>query len=155
MAGECQCGNVRYEVLKPFRFVAACHCLDCQKLSTGAFSLTMIVDADAFRIVRGTVKKWQRTAASGGTKECFFCPDCGNRIYHANPKMPQFVRLKPGSLDDTSILQPDYHAWVKRKQPWVHIPEGVSRFDTEPQSPQEAIAAVTATRTRRAQMKSP
>ena len=152
IAGECQCGSVRYEVLKPYRFIAVCHCLDCQKLSAGAFSISMIVDSDAFKMVRGTLKKWERATASGGTTECFFCPECSNRIYHANPKLPQAVRLKPGTLEDTSILQPDYHAWVKRKQPWVLIPEGVTQFETEPQSLQEVIAAVTATRTKRAQM---
>lgn len=150
IAGECQCGGVRYEVLKPYRFVAVCHCLDCQKLSAGAFSMSMIVDADAFKMARGTPKKWERATASGGTTACYFCPECSNRIYHANPKMPQFIRLKPGSLEDTSILQPDYHAWVKRKQAWLEIPEGVSQFETEPQSLQEVIAAVTATRTKRA-----
>jgi hypothetical protein len=149
--GECQCGNVRYQVSKPYRFVAVCHCLDCQKLSAGAFSLSMILDADAFQISRGTLKTWERPAASGGTTQCHFCPECSNRIYHTNPKMPQIVRLKPGTLDDTSILQPDYHTWVKRKQPWVLIPESVSQFETEPHSLQEVIAAVTATRTKRAQ----
>jgi hypothetical protein len=112
----------------------------------------MMVDSDGFRIVRGALKRWECAAASGATKECFFCAECGNRIYHSNSKMPQVVRLKPGSLDDTSILQPDYHTWVKRKQPWVLIPEGVSQFETEPQSLQEAIAAITATRTKRAQL---
>ena len=148
IAGECQCGGARYEVLKPFRFVAVCHCLDCQKLSASAFSISMIVDADAFRLVRGPLRKWERATASGGTTECYFCPECGNRIYHANPRMPQFVRLKPGSLEDTSVLRPDYHTWVKRKLSWVQIPEDVSQFETEPRSAQEAIAAVTATRTR-------
>jgi len=114
--------------------------------------MSMVVDSDAFRIVRGKPKKWERVAASGGAKECYFCPECGNRIYHANPKMPQFIRLKPGTLADTSVLQPDYHTWVKRKHAWLQIPDGVSQFETEPQSMQEVIAAVTATRIKRAQL---
>jgi hypothetical protein len=136
-------------VLKPFRLVAACHCLDCQKLSASAFSLTMLVDADAFQ-VQGTLSKFERKGASGATVECHFCPACGNRIHHLNRRMPQFVRLKPGTLEDTSILEPDYHTWVKRKLPWVQIPEGVSKFDTEPGSVEEVMAAVRATRSRRA-----
>lgn len=149
LAGSCQCGQVRYQVLKPYRFVAACHCLDCQKLSTSAFSLTMLVDADAFQ-VQGTLSKFERKGASGATVECHFCPACGNRIHHVSRQLSQFVRLKPGTLEDTSILEPDYHTWVKRKLRWVQIPEGVSLFDTEPRSVEEVMAAVRATRSRRA-----
>ena len=149
LAGSCQCGQVRYQVLKPYRFVAVCHCLDCQRLSASAFSLTMLVDADALK-VEGTLKKFEHKGGSGATKECRLCPECGNRIYHVNPRTPQFVRLKPGTLDDASILEPDYHTWVKRKLPWVRIPEGVSTFETEPGSVEEVMAAVRATRSRRA-----
>ena len=152
LEGACQGGGVRYRILKPYRFVAACHCLDCQKLSAGALSLTMAVDEDAFQLLQGTLKKWERTGDSGATVECYFCPECGNRIYHKDPKTPQFVRLKPGTLEDTSFLDPDYHTWVKRKQPWVQIPDGVSQFDTQPATVQEVIAAVVATRKNRAQL---
>ena len=150
--GACQCGAVRYRVTKPFRLLAVCHCLDCQKLSASAFSMTMLLDADGFELVQGSPKKWTYAGSSGAPKDAFFCADCGCRLWHLNPKMPQLIRLKPGTLGDTSFLQPDYHVWVKRKQPWITIPDWMSRFDTEPASMQEAIAAVAATRTKRAQM---
>ena len=152
LEGACQCGAVRYRVTKPFRLVAVCHCLDCQKLSASAFSMTMALDADGFELVQGTPKKWASASSSGALKECHFCGDCGNRLWHYNARTPQMIRLKPGTLADTSFLQPDYHVWVKRKQPWISIPDWMSRFDTEPVSPQEAIAAITATRTKRAQL---
>ena len=49
------------------------------------------------------------------------------------------------------MIQPDVHVWVKRKQSWVSIPDGVSRFEAEPGTFQELVAAVAATRAKRAQ----
>jgi hypothetical protein len=43
------------------------------------------------------------------------------------------------------------HFWVKRKQPRVSIPEGMSQFETEPDTFEELGAAVAATRAKRAQ----
>ena len=41
--GACQCGGVRYKLLAEPLMVMACHCKECQKLSTSAFSLTAVV----------------------------------------------------------------------------------------------------------------
>jgi hypothetical protein len=42
------------------------------------------------------------------------------------------VSVKPGTLDDTSWLRPAVHLWTASKQPWVVIPEGVERYQTQP-----------------------
>jgi hypothetical protein len=63
---------------------------------------------------------------------CSFCPDCGTRIYHEPFKMAASVNVKPGTLDDTSWLEPALHVWARNKQPWVVIPEGVRCFDEQP-----------------------
>jgi hypothetical protein len=34
------------------------------------------------------------------------------------------VRVRGGTLDDTSWLRPTKHIWTRRKQPWVKLPEG-------------------------------
>jgi hypothetical protein len=39
----------------------------------------------------------------------------------------RFVRI--GTLDDTSILSPDVHIYVRSKVPWVTVPENVPAFD--------------------------
>ena len=38
-SGSCQCGNVNYEITDEPLVTYACHCRDCQKLSTSAFSI--------------------------------------------------------------------------------------------------------------------
>src|SRR5205085_12002866 len=37
-----------------------------------------------------------------------------------------------GTLDDTSWLRPTAHIWTRSKQPWLPIPEGDRKFETQP-----------------------
>ncbi|MCL1073329.1 GFA family protein [Shewanella dokdonensis] len=125
--GSCQCGSVTYELLAPPLRVVACHCKACQKLSTSAFSITALVNAEDV-VFHGEMKPWQRTADSGNINAAMFCPHCGNRIYHFNPAHPEKIKLKPSNLDDTRIIQPTTHGWVSEKQDWFQIPEGATQF---------------------------
>ena len=132
LTGTCQCGEVRYVVTSEPIATVACHCRDCQKLSASAFSLTMVIPRDAFKLESGELAVFERPADMGGTARCYFCPACGNRVYHENPRLPGFLRLKPGGLDDTSCIVPEAHVWTSRAQPWFRFPEGVPVFETQP-----------------------
>ena len=131
IAGSCQCGGVKFRLLEAPQKVIACHCRECQKLSTSAFSITAVVNADAVEF-EGEMKEWRRSADSGNINVAKFCPGCGNRIYHFNPQLPESIRLKAASsLNDTSILNPTLHVWVSQKQAWVTIPEGVTAYEKQ------------------------
>ena len=114
--GACQCGGVTYELLEPPLMVAACHCKECQKLSTSAFSITAMVSANSIKF-NGLMKDWSRSADSGNISAAKFCPSCGNRIYHYNPDEPDKIKLKPSNLSDTRIINPTVHVWVSSKFP--------------------------------------
>ncbi len=129
--GSCQCGEVTYELLAPPLMVAACHCKECQKLSTSAFSITAMVNTDSVKF-KGEMKDWSRNSDSGNISAAKFCPSCGNRIYHFNPNEPDKIKLKPSNLSDTRIINPTVHVWVSEKQDWFQIPDGVKTFDKQP-----------------------
>jgi len=129
--GSCQCGKVTYQLLQPPKMVVACHCKECQKLSTSAFSITAIVDSRDVQF-QGEMSDWSRPADSGNVSAAKFCPTCGNRMYHFDPEQPDIIKLKAASLSDTSILKPTAHVWVSEKQDWYTIPEGVQVFEKQP-----------------------
>lgn len=129
--GACQCGQVTYSLLKAPKMVIACHCKECQKLSTSAFSITAIVNAEDV-IFEGEMSDWSRESDSGNISAAKFCPKCGNRMYHYNPEHPEILKLKPSNLEDTSIIKPTVHSWVSEKQDWYEIPAGVKVFDKQP-----------------------
>lgn len=131
--GACQCGGVKYHLLEAPLMVVACHCKECQKLSTSAFSITAMVKASSLKF-EGEMSEWRRPADSGNVSGAKFCPTCGNRIYHFNPDEPDMIKLKlkPSNLSDTSIINPTAHVWVSEKQDWYDIPEGVKVFEKQP-----------------------
>ena len=130
--GGCQCGDVRYEVVRTRQRLVVCHCTDCQRQSGSAFGMTLVVHEADFRLTQGEPKTFASKAASGRAKLGAFCPQCGTRLYHKPEGRLGRVSVKPGTLDDTSWLKPDMHIWTSSKQPWVTIPEGVEAHETNP-----------------------
>ncbi|WP_193367343.1 GFA family protein [Pelagibius marinus] len=125
--GGCQCGAVRYSVdLAEALTLYRCHCRDCQKQSSSAFGMSMILPETAFEITEGRASTWSRTADSGRPVHGFLCGTCGTRLYHTSPSRPGMVNLKPGTLDDPSGLQPIGDVWTDSRQAWVDLlPEGL------------------------------
>lgn len=132
VSGSCQCGQVRLQPLSAPKLVVACHCRECQKLSTSAFSITALVNANQV-LITGELQHWERLAASGNRNCAKFCPGCGNRIYHYNPATPAQLKLKACYLENTAMLVPQMHLWVSEKQPWLQLPEGVVQFAQQPE----------------------
>jgi hypothetical protein len=62
----------------------------------------------------------------------YFCPECGTRIYVEPGFAPALVSLKPGTLDDTSELRPDLHAWPRSRQSWFDLPDEAAKYETQP-----------------------
>ena len=128
--GGCQCGRVRYRITAQPLMLVACHCTECQRQSGSAFGMSLIVP-QAGVIIEGELKMFERSSDSGRPLKCFFCPDCGTRVYH-QPSYGPVINIRAGTLDDTSDLQPKMHSWTSSKQPWVSIPEGVSTHPKQP-----------------------
>jgi len=82
--------------------------------------------------VEGELKMFERGADSGRSVRCYFCPECGTRIYHQPSYAAAVVNIRAGTLDDTSWLEPKLHAWLSSKQPWTPVPEGVLTHPTQP-----------------------
>ena len=128
--GGCQCGAIRYEITETPILVYACHCRDCQKLTSSAFSMGLVVAEKAFRRRGVEARSLQRLADSGRTSIRWVCPECGSWI--AGPAKDGAIRVRAGTLDDTSWLRPTRHIWASRKQPWIMFAEGDEVFEKGP-----------------------
>ena len=97
--GGCQCGGIRYRIEAEPVALVACHCTECQRQSGSAFGMSLLVPRDGFRL-SGTPKRFTRSSDSGRPVDCFFCPDCGTRIYHLPASRPEgggSTTIGPGS----------------------------------------------------------
>ena len=119
LTGGCQCGAVRYELAAAPMPPLICHCRECQKQTASAFGMTLPVLRKHLRVTSGELKLWRRRADSGRELRCYFCPDCGTRLYHSSSMGPEFWHLKSGTLEDTSWLEPVAQVWAKSAQAWL------------------------------------
>ena len=130
--GGCQCGAIRFRLKgKPVE-TYVCHCRDCQRQSSSAFGISVIVHSRDLELLQGSPKVWSRPADSGDVLDCHFCPDCGCRLWHIGRGDPNRVSVKGGTLDERPDLTAVPHIWTSRKLEGVQIPKGVPTFDKEP-----------------------
>jgi hypothetical protein len=136
LTGGCQCGTLRYTITEAPLQTYTCHCTDCQRLTSSAFSMAITVRDAAFRLTAGEPRLVQKTAESGRVVTRWLCPDCAAWI--CSSPLPAATpadtvrRVRAGTLDDRSWLRPTAHFWTRSKQPWVTLSEGDEIFETQP-----------------------
>ena len=134
LTGRCICGNASYLLRVGFRFRPyACHCTDCQSRSGSAFSENMFVVRKDLSL-NGNFDSGNYQQPSGAISTLWGCASCKTRIFAENATRPGFASLRCGTLDRSSEIQLAAHVWVKSKQSWIVIPEGVPAMLEQPRS---------------------
>ena len=129
--GGCLCGAVRYESASEPLAVMECHCRDCQYASGGASSVAVVIPAGAFKLTKGTPKRFGSKGDSGADVYRSFCGDCGSPLF-SEPPGGTIMVVKAGSLDDPSWLKIGGALYVSSAQPWAHIDRSLPAFDKMP-----------------------
>jgi hypothetical protein len=97
--------------------------------------MAAVIPQESFRVIKGSPRMFARQTSPTKTMECWFCPDCGTRLYHMPGGTDYPNRnVKPGTLDDTSWLTPAIHFWTRSAQPWVVIPPDATKYETQPET---------------------
>ena len=138
ISGGCRCGAVRYTLATDkLPRTYACHCHYCQTWSGSAFSQQAVLPENAITVT-GEPVIYERQTEDRISRQRM-CPACHTRIYNTNTARPGFVVLRAGTLDRSDELDVVAHIWVKRKQQWIVIADGVPQWDES--APPEAMAA--------------
>ena len=127
--GGCQCGAIRYEITEAPQLVYTCHCADCQRLTSSAFSLGIVVPERAFRLSGVEPRPLQRIANSGRANIRLVCPQCGSWICG----MPRdgMHRVRAGTLDDVLATADTPHL-DPQQTGWVTLPAADEVFEAQP-----------------------
>ncbi|MES1972402.1 MAG: GFA family protein [Pseudomonadota bacterium] len=140
--GGCRCGLVRYriatEAMPP---VYCCHCLDCQTWSGSAFTEQAVVRAEALSAT-GPIVEYSFENRSGSRSTQWLCATCHARLWNTNTARPGIALVRAGTLDASDRIEPRAHIWVKRKQPWIALPDSIPAY--EEGAPPAAFAAILA-----------
>ena len=132
LKGSCLCGAVRFSVSQPVTELRACHCVHCQKTSGAAGSVNAVLPASAFKITRGTPKRYAAKADSGRTLMRYFCGDCGSPIYSHRETTPETVVVRAGAFDNPPPMTIGTHIWTKSKRPWATIDPSCKQLEGQP-----------------------
>jgi hypothetical protein len=146
MIVSCQCGAVHFETPSPAPLdVYHCHCLECRKQSASAFGTSAIFPARGlFPLPVDLVAKlscYTRPTDSGGTMDCYFCTQCGVRMFHRG-RSPDGTERSTVSIKGGCVEGLDWSngKHIYTRSAVVPIPHGAEQWreSPEPDAPQPA-----------------
>jgi hypothetical protein len=73
--------------------------------------VTLSIPTQNFRLLKGTLRTYVKTADSGTKRAQTFCADCGTPIYASAPQNPPTVSLRWGSIVQRAQLPPKRQIW--------------------------------------------
>ena len=133
--GSCLCGAIRFTISQPVTELRACHCRNCQKASGAAGSVNAVVPSAAFKVTKGSPKRYTAVADSGRTLHRYFCGDCGSPIYSQRELTPETVVVRAGTFDDAGEQKITANIWTKSARPWAWIDPASTRHPAQPDAP--------------------
>ena len=117
--GECHCGRIAYEAEVDPALSAICNCTDCQTFSGSPWRASVAAASRNFRLLRGTLKTYVKTAESGTRRLQAFCGDCGSAVYSTTPENQTIYNLRLGALKQRAELPPQRQIWMDSALPWA------------------------------------
>lgn len=112
----CLCGQVKMRVTAPPVVAMACHCRGCQKLTSGPYSLTLMIPPGGFEIVEGEPVIG---ALHRAESQHHYCPHCKSWLFTTAPGLQGMTNFRPTMLEDASWVVPYIESNVTEKLPGV------------------------------------
>lgn len=121
-SGGCVCGAVRFLARGAPLRVGLCHCMTCRKRHGAPFNCFIVFGADQVSL-QGETSEW-RSSEHGRRLGCVAC---GAPIAAVDDE-GQEIELHAGGFDAPGVFEPQYEAWVSRREPWLW-PLDVPQFE--------------------------
>ena len=126
---QCHCGQVKITCEGEPDPVVMCSCRLCQRRTGAPFSIGAWFPAENVRI-EGETKPFARAGDSGLEAGCNFCPNCGTSIWWKG--FPGKIGVAGGCFGDPDLPPPTIAVYEQFRHPWVHVPDGVKRYEAMP-----------------------
>lgn len=115
-SASCMCGRVKMRITQAPLIAMACHCRGCQKLTSGPYSLSLMLPAEGFEKLEGAT---ELGGLHRDQSRHHFCSDCKNWLYTTNIAGGRFVNFRPAMLEDANWVVPFVESYVSEKLPGV------------------------------------
>ena len=115
-SASCLCGQVKMRISAPPLVAMACHCRGCQKLTSGPYSLTLMIPPGGFEIAEGAPVLG---ALHRPESQHHYCPECKSWLFTTAPMLGGATNFRPTMLEDASWVVPYVEAMTAEKLPRV------------------------------------
>jgi hypothetical protein len=105
------CGQVKMRITAPPLISMACHCRGCQRLTSGPYSLTLMLQKSGFEVEGAT----EIGALHKSDMQHHFCPHCKNWVFSDGARIPGLVNFRSTMLEDVSWVAPFVESNITEK----------------------------------------
>ena len=130
-SGSCFCGDVRYRVGGPALTICQCHCSMCQR-SVGAPVVTWATFERRNFEATGRALAWFESSPEARRG---FCERCGASLFFESERFPGLIDVTVVTLENAASLAPTMHIYVRSRQPWMNVADGLPCHAGDSSSP--------------------
>ena len=117
--GACLCGDLRFSLSLPSKWVAHCHCSMCRRAHGAAF--VSWVGMDETRCTIDDPQHRLQWYASSPGAERGFCTSCGSTLFFRSTRWPGELHIVLANLLDPVDRAPQVHAFWDSHVDWVQL----------------------------------
>jgi hypothetical protein len=131
--GRCLCGAIRFRATGAPKWVAHCHCESCRRQTASGFTTYAGYRASAVAFDGAVPSRYH--SSPGVTRS--FCPRCGSPLAFVGERWPDEIHLFLANFDDPNDLAPKAHVNTAEQLGWIHLADGLPRFERSGQTPKK------------------
>ena len=128
---RCCCGALQVDVVGEPAFVAACHCVECQRRTGSVFGVGAYFLKPQLHITN-IGKTYVRDGLDGRKARIQFCPNCGTSVFWEIELLPDHYGVAVGTFTDSEFQAPTMSVWEEKRHPWVVFPNHTLRAPRQP-----------------------
>jgi hypothetical protein len=116
--GSCLCGDVTYEVRKPYLRFAHCYCGRCRKATGSSHATNLYVAPPQFSWLSGEHLTRRFDLPSASSFATTSCSSCGSPLPHFTRSGREVV-IPAGTLDEAPDAKPQMNIFWDSRASWV------------------------------------
>jgi hypothetical protein len=125
--GSCLCGKIKFSITGKINDIVYCHCSQCRKAQGSAFATNANVNSVDFTFISGEEVLTAYPYSPTQTK--YFCSHCGSPIMSKNTAVPEYIRVRLGTIESDITERPSAHIFVASKANWENITGDLPQYD--------------------------
>ena len=123
--GSCLCGEVRFRVRLPSKWVAHCHCSYCRRAHGAAFVTWAGFASEQFELVPGTLQPAWYASSPGARRG--FCPKCGSSMFFESARWPGEMHVARALVEGPLDREPAAHVFYETHVPWLDVKDDLPK----------------------------